>query len=99
MEIICLMTDYLDHPIDFNNPAIASAIDEVSYWASHFADLIFRHLELRPNLNVLDIGCATGVPLFELAHMHGASSQFTGVDIWQEALDRAQSKLEVFGLS
>jgi arsenite methyltransferase len=92
------MTDYLDHPIDFNNPSIASTIDEVSYWASRFADLMFRHLELRPNLNVLDIGCATGVPLFELAHMHDASCQFTGVDIWQEALDRAQFKLDVYGL-
>ncbi len=91
--------DYLDNPIDFNNPRIASVFDEVSYWASHFAHLIFQHLELRPNLNVLDIGCGTGVPLFELAHIHGSTCQFTGVDIWQEALDRAALKLDVYGLT
>jgi arsenite methyltransferase len=93
------MTDYLDQPIDFNNSTIAAAFDEVSFWAAHFADLIFRHLELRHNINALDIGCATGVPLIELAQMHGATCQFTGVDIWQEALDRAQFKLDAYGLT
>ncbi|MFN8371960.1 MAG: methyltransferase domain-containing protein [Anaerolineae bacterium] len=42
---------------------------------------------------------ATGVPLFELAHMHGTSCHFTGVDIWQAALDRAQFKLNAYGLT
>ncbi|MFN8371961.1 MAG: hypothetical protein U0694_03675 [Anaerolineae bacterium] len=50
------MTDYLDQSIDFNNPQIAAIFDEVSYWGSHFTALLFRHLELRPNLNVLDLG-------------------------------------------
>jgi ubiquinone/menaquinone biosynthesis C-methylase UbiE len=92
------MTDYLKRPLDIQQAHVASAVDEMSYWAARFATLIFENLELRPNLQVLDLGTGTGCPLFELAHMHGTSCQFIGLDPWRAGLKRAAQKLDVYGL-
>lgn len=92
------MTDYLEHKIDFNSPAIASVVDELSFWSSRFGALLFRHIELRSHIKILDVGCATGFPLFELAHVYGRSCQVMGIDIWKEALKRARRKLDVYNL-
>jgi arsenite methyltransferase len=92
------MTDYLNRPLDYSQPHVASAIDEMSYWAANFAALIFKNIELRPNLRVLDLGTGTGCPLFELAQMHGASCQFIGLDVWTAGLQRAAHKLDVYDL-
>ena len=92
------MTDYLNTIPDINRPEVAASFDEMSYWAARFATLIFENLELRPNLSVLDLGTGTGTPLFELAHMHGPSCRFFGLDTWREGLDRAASKLDVYQL-
>lgn len=91
------MTDYLDRSADYQQQD-ASIFDEMAYWASKFAALIFDNLELRPNQNILDLGCGTGCPLFELAHMHGPSCQFTGADLWTSGLERAKTKLAIYGL-
>jgi ubiquinone/menaquinone biosynthesis C-methylase UbiE len=83
-----------------SNPDYAEgAYDELSFWSSRFGALLFEHLELRPNVTGLDIACGTGFPLFELAHAHGPSSHFTGLDIWPEAIRRAHRKLAVYGLT
>ncbi|HYR30141.1 MAG TPA: methyltransferase domain-containing protein, partial [Thermoanaerobaculia bacterium] len=75
------------------------AYDETSFWASRFGALLFDNLELRPNVAGLDVGCATGFPLFELAHVHGPSSHFVGIDPWAAAIARAERKREVYGLT
>lgn len=83
-----------------SNPDYAEgAYDELSFWSSRFGVLMFEHLELRPNVAGLDIACGTGFPLFELAHAHGPSSHFTGLDVWPEAIKRAHRKLAVYGLT
>src|SRR5262249_14677815 len=92
------MTEYLDRLTDFNDPQVASAFDEMSYWASKFAGLIFDHLELLPNIRALDLACGTGCPLFELAHMHGNSCEFTGADISEPSLARAAAKQAIYQL-
>jgi arsenite methyltransferase len=74
------------------------AYDETSFWAARFGVLLFDNLDLRPNIVGLDVGCATGFPLFELAHVHGPSSHFTGIDPWAPAIKRAERKLNVYGL-
>ena len=86
------MTDYLKQSTDYNDSAIASAFDELSFWSSRFAKLLFDHIEILRGINVLDVGSGTGFPLFELAHTHGSSCQFTGIDIWKEGLSRAAKK-------
>lgn len=92
------MTDYLDRVTDFDDPQVASVFDEMSYWASKFAGMIFDHVELLPNIRGLDLACGTGCPLFELAHMHGTSCDFTGADISDAALARAAAKQAVYQL-
>jgi ubiquinone/menaquinone biosynthesis C-methylase UbiE len=91
--------DYLDRRIDFKDPGLALALDELSFWSSRFGSLIFRHLELRPNINVLDLACGTGFPLIELAQCHGTSCRFTGLDPWPQALSRALLKARFYGVS
>jgi len=90
--------DYLDAGFDLDDPAVASAIDEVSLWSSRFGAMLFEHLELRPGITALDLGCGTGFPLIELAQMHGASSRFVGIDVWSHGLRRARARLDFHGL-
>src|SRR5437588_11126403 len=86
------MPNFLRFTYDPNDPDVVSAFDEISLWAARFGLFLFSHLELRPNLNILDLACGTGFPLFELAQMHGASCQVTGVDVWKQGIERARLK-------
>jgi arsenite methyltransferase len=90
------MPDFLSVAYDLYDPEIASAVDQVSLWAARFGLFLLDHLELRPNQNILDVACGTGFPLFELAQVHGASCQVTGVDIWKQGLERARSKAHTY---
>ncbi|MCA1558126.1 MAG: class I SAM-dependent methyltransferase [Acidobacteria bacterium] len=92
------MTDYLKRSTDYHDADIASAFDELSYWSSRFGQLLFRHIELRGNLNILDIGFGTGFPLFELAHTFGRTCHVTGLDLWIDAIERARLKRKVYAL-
>jgi arsenite methyltransferase len=89
------VTDYLDRPIGDVPPGWAEAYDETSLWAARFGALLFDSLEVKPVRDGLDVGCATGFPLIELAQIHGRSSLWTGIDIWTDALHRAQKKIEL----
>jgi arsenite methyltransferase len=91
------MTDYLESS-GLLDPHVASAFDELSFWSARFGILLFQHLELVRGIRVLDVACGTGFPLCELSQVHGGSCDFTGVDIWEEALDRARIKIKTYGL-
>ncbi|MBN8593524.1 MAG: class I SAM-dependent methyltransferase [Anaerolineae bacterium] len=93
-----MLPDYLDYQADLNALATVTAFDETSLWSMAFGRLLLRELDLLPNITALDLGCGTGFPLFELAQMHGPSSRFIGVDLWQGALARAREKQAVYGL-
>ena len=80
-------------------PRLAEIYDETSFWSARFGALLFDYLEIRRGVRGLDVGCGTGFPLIELAHLHGTSSHFIGIDIWAEALERARLKLQVHGLT
>lgn len=90
------MTDYLKHKIDLADSEFASVFDELTFWSSRFGHLLFDRIEIRPRLSILDVGCASGFPLFELANVFGQSCRITGLDIWSEALKRAQRKLKFY---
>ena len=92
------MTDYLDRKVDFADPAVAAVFDELSFWSSRFGALLLDNLEPARDRRVLDLGCAAGFPLFELAHRHGASCRLVGADTWEAALRRAEHKRSVYGL-
>jgi arsenite methyltransferase len=92
------MPDFLHRTYDLHQPELASAFDQVSFWAARFGVLLFQHLPLRPNLAILDLACGTGFPLFELAQVYGATCQVTGIDNWKEAIERARAKQQVYQL-
>ena len=58
------MPDFLHRTYYLNQPEMASAFDQVSFWSARFGVFLFEHLELRPNLNILDLACGTVFPLF-----------------------------------
>ncbi|MBI4852106.1 MAG: class I SAM-dependent methyltransferase [Acidobacteria bacterium] len=93
------MTSYLADNYNINDPNLASALDELSFWAAHFGILLFNNLEIKKNLNILDLGCGNGFPLFELAQTFGQTCQITAVDIWQAGLERAKFKQNVHKLN
>jgi ubiquinone/menaquinone biosynthesis C-methylase UbiE len=93
------MPHFLDHPAGWMPPRSAEIYDETSFWSARFGALLFDHLEIRRGIRGLDVGCGTGFPLLELAHVHGPSSHFTGIDISADALERARTKLELHGLT
>lgn len=92
------MKDYLKYKNDFGSADLALICDELSFWSSRFGRLLFDHIELRGGLTILDVGCANGFPLFELAHVFGSSCRVTGIDIWTQALKRARHKLRIYNL-
>jgi arsenite methyltransferase len=93
------MRDFLCHPAGWKPSRLAEIYDETSFWSARFGALLFDHLEIRRGIRGLDVGCGTGFPLIELAHVHGTSSHFIGTDIWVNALERARLKLELHGLT
>jgi ubiquinone/menaquinone biosynthesis C-methylase UbiE len=93
------MRHFLDRPAGWMPSRPAEIHDETSFWSARFGALLFDHLEIRRDIRGLDAGCGTGFPLIELAHLHGPSSHFTGIDISVDALERARAKLELHGLT
>src|SRR3979409_1291278 len=93
------MRHFLAHPAGWMPSRPAEIYDETSFWSARFGALLFDSLEIRRGIRGLDIGCGTGFPLVELAHLPGPSSHFTGVDNWSDALERARLKLEAHGLT
>jgi ubiquinone/menaquinone biosynthesis C-methylase UbiE len=92
------VTDYLKYSNDFGSPDLPSVIDELSFWSSRFGQLLFKQIDLRRDISILDVGCGSGFPLFELAHVFGSSCQLTGLDVWREAINRARHKLKFYEL-
>lgn len=90
--------DYLNITDDFTSPDTVSTIDESSLWSARFARLLLDELELQRDIRGLDLGCGAGFPLFELAHLHGPTCRFLGIDPWKEAIARAAMKRRVYGL-
>ena len=93
------MRHFLERPAGWMPSRLAEIYDETSFWSARFGALLFDHLEIHRGVRGLDVGCGTGFPLIELAHVHGTSSHFTGIDIWADALERARVKLELHGLT
>lgn len=90
--------DFLNKKVDFNDPGFVQVFDETSLWGAYFGKLLLENVPLKKGLKVLDLGCGTGFPLFELAHQLGPSSSLTGVDIWEPAIERANFKKDYYGL-
>lgn len=63
---------------DLSTPGIADWFDELTLWSSRFGALLLDDLELQPVPPILDVGCGTGLPLLELASIHGREGSLHG---------------------
>jgi arsenite methyltransferase len=67
-------------------------------WSASFGLLLFKHLEMKPDTTVVDVGCGAGFPLLELAERLGNSCTVYGVDPWKNATERAKQKVRDYGV-
>lgn len=92
------MSHYLDFAIDFTDPAVVNAYDDVPLWSAMAGLLLLEHVPLRPGMTVLDLGCGTGFPAIELAERLGPDSRVHGLDPWAAAIARARAKAAARGV-
>jgi ubiquinone/menaquinone biosynthesis C-methylase UbiE len=92
------MTDYLS--FQFNDtPDFISTFDEQPLWSAYFGILLLKHIELKPDMTVLDLGSGAGFPLLELAERLGSSCKCYGLDPWTNANTRARQKIRDYNIS
>jgi ubiquinone/menaquinone biosynthesis C-methylase UbiE len=89
---------YLDYTF-IDNEEFINTFDELPLWSASFGLLLLKHIELKPNITVLDIGSGAGFPLLELANRLGDSCKVYGIDTWTNANKRAQQKIKNYGLT
>lgn len=83
--------------MDFDpaNPTHVALLDELSLWSAQAGSLLLDVVPMTAR-RVLDLGCGTGFPLFELAERLGPGATVTGLDPWRTALVRARAKREAW---
>lgn len=87
------MTNYLSYQFE-DTEAFIETFDELPLWSAPFGLLLLKHLELKPNQTVLDIGSGTGFPLMELAGRLGSTCKLYGIDPWKNAYQRTLLKIQ-----
>ena len=61
--------------------------------------MLLKHVELKSNQKILDIGSGAGFPLFELAERLGDSCKCYGLDNWKNANARAKKKIKNYAVT
>lgn len=92
------MANFWEYTFD-DNPQFVDTFDELPLWSAPFGLLMLKHLKLKPNLTVLDLGSGAGFPLIELAERLGPTATCYGLDPWLNANNRARKKLQQYGVS
>ena len=92
------MKDYLEHSFSTDDFELVSVIDELPLWSAPFGLKLLDTIELKTNINALDIGCGLGFPLIEVAQRLGNSSKVCGIDPWERAIERINLKIKTFDL-
>jgi arsenite methyltransferase len=96
IKIPWAMSDYLQYKFE-DSEASVSTFDEAPLWSAAFGLLLLKHLSLQNVKEVVDAGCGTGFPLFELAGRLGMDAKLYGIDPWNNAMLRAKQKQENYG--
>jgi len=92
------MTSYLHKEIDYLQSEITNTCDELPLWSSSFGLLLLDNFPIGEYSNYLDIGCATGFPLIEIAQRLGNKCTSVGMDPWAEAVKRTATKINTLQL-
>ena len=91
------MTDFLEYQFT-DSEELIETFDELPLWSASFGLLLLKHLELKPNLRILDLGSGAGFPLLELAERFGATCKCYGLDTWKNANRRVTKKIQHYGI-
>lgn len=92
------MENYLTRKIDYLQPEITNTCGELPLWSSPFGLLLLDNFPIGEYSNYLDIGCATGFPLLEIAQRLGSKCNSVGIDHWTEAVKRTKTKIDTLQL-
>jgi len=93
------MKNFLETHFDLNNDDLVSAIDELPLWSAPFGLSLLKTIQLKKNINVLDIGFGLGFPIIEIAMRLGNSSKVYGIDPWKAAIKRTRAKIKQNSIS
>ena len=87
------MTEFWNYKFN-DTTEFVETFDELPLWSASFGLLLLKHVHLKPNQTVLDIGSGAGFPLFELEERLGTSCKYYGLDPWKNANKRANKKIK-----
>jgi len=89
----------IESTFNLNDENLISAIDDLPLWSAPFGLKLLDTVDLKPNLNVLDIGCGLGFPIIELSQRLGNSCNVFGIDPWNKAIERAKLKMKIWEIT
>ena len=89
----------IESTFDLNDENLVSVIDDLPLWSAPFGLKLLDTVNLKPNLNVLDIGSGMGFPIIELSQRLGNSCNVFGIDPWNKAIDRAKLKMKIWEIT
>lgn len=92
------MTQYLKTDWDLNAAELVEVFDELPLWAAPFGLKLLNGIKYKKGIRAVDIGFGAGFPLTEIAMRLGAESKVYGIDPWEAAVDRAQKKIQFYGI-
>ncbi|MFC0876164.1 class I SAM-dependent methyltransferase [Saccharicrinis sp. FJH2] len=92
------MTQYLKTDWDLESESLVDVFDELPLWAAPFGLKLLDGIHYKKGIKVLDIGFGTGFPLTEIAMRLGKDSKIYGIDPWDAAADRAEKKIDFYGI-
>ncbi len=93
------MTQYLKTNWDYNSEKLVEVFDELPLWAAPFGLKLLDGINYKKGIQAVDIGFGAGFPLTELAMRLGSDSKIYGIDPWDTAIERAQKKIDFYGIN
>lgn len=87
------MSSVHQHPWNFEDASLVSAIDELPFWSAPFGQTLLDTVALMPGLKVMDIGSGLGFPALELAQRLGKTARMVALDPWRAATRRMRQKM------
>jgi ubiquinone/menaquinone biosynthesis C-methylase UbiE len=78
-------------PFPHQPPVWLCELPKTDPWSTPFAESLLKHLDLQPDLSVLDVACGDGIPAFYLAHRVGPGGRVIGIDLSHAQLVRSRA--------